>query len=136
MNRERCTANPLRVHPLSLSESGESVLLCSQGGRRFGKEASVKFHLDSGPFGFHSLTSLPGEVVKGGFKTVWTSRLVERGITGNVLNYYQEDRLTASKTHRFLGESEREAMVVFENASRNSHTDSHTDVMGKETWSG
>jgi len=43
-----------------------------------------------------------------------------------------EHRTTTEIYLHSLGESEREAMVVFENASRNSHT----DVVGKETWSG
>jgi integrase len=43
-----------------------------------------------------------------------------------------ENRKTTGIYLHSVGESEREAMVVFDNASRNSRT----DVVGKEVWSG
>ena len=42
-----------------------------------------------------------------------------------------ENHSTTEKSLQSIGDSERQAMSVFEEASRNSHTDSHTDVMGR-----
>ena len=84
------------------------------------KKAEVKY------FNFHAL--------RHSSVSVMDSNGVPIGSLQRILGH--EHRTTTEMYLHSLGESEREAMVVFENASRNSHTDSHTDVVGKETWSG
>ena len=47
-----------------------------------------------------------------------------------------ENRSTTEKYLQSIGESERQAMAVFEKASKNSHTDSHTGVVSRIGWDG
>jgi len=47
-----------------------------------------------------------------------------------------EQRSTTEVYLQSIGNSERQAMAVFEEASNNSHTDSHTKVTNRKGWSG
>ena len=47
-----------------------------------------------------------------------------------------ENRTTTEIYLHSIGEAEREAMTIFEQASENSHTDSHTEIKKELTHSG
>ncbi len=77
------------------------------------KKAEVKY------FNFHALRHSGASVMD--------NSGVPIGSIQRILGH--ENRSTTEKYLQSIGDSERQAMSVFEEASRNSHTDSHTDVM-------
>jgi integrase len=84
------------------------------------KKAAVKY------FNFHALRHSGASVMD--------SNGVPIGSIQRILGH--EQRSTTEIYLQSIGNSERQAMVVFEEASRNSHTDSHTDVARSIGWDG
>jgi len=79
------------------------------------KKAGVRY------FNFHALRHSGASVMD--------SLGVPIGSIQRILGH--EQRKTTEIYLQSIGESERQAMVIFEEASRNSHTDSHTAVVSK-----
>ena len=73
-------------------------------------------------FGFHALRHCGASVME--------NAKVPIGSIQRILGH--ENRKTTEAYLHSIGEAEREAMVVFEQARRKSHTDSHTVVSMKD----
>ncbi|MDA2924363.1 tyrosine-type recombinase/integrase [Acidobacteria bacterium AH-259-L09] len=84
------------------------------------KKAEVKY------FNFHALRHSGASVMD--------NKGVPIGSIQRILGH--ESRRTTEKYLQSIGESERQAMAVFEEASKNSHTDSHTVVVSSEGQGG
>jgi len=84
------------------------------------KKAGVRY------FNFHALRHSGASVMD--------SLGVPIGSIQRILGH--EQRRTTEVYIQSIGNSERQAMAVFEEASRNSHTDSHTEAMNRDEWGG
>ncbi|MCH8017555.1 MAG: recombinase XerC [Acidobacteria bacterium] len=84
------------------------------------KKAGVRY------FNFHALRHSGASVMD--------SLGVPIGSIQRILGHQQ--RRTTENYLQSIGDSERQAMAMFEEASTNSHTDSHTAVVSKRRWGG